>query len=239
MEDILNHIPEYLSVYGPWGVFLLLLLPLGEDLIIIPAGLLIAQGHMTYWSTAVAAYVGSFISDGLWYVIGYRYGTPVLHKRWFKRLAHPRRLLQAKHQVEKRGAWVIVVSRFLPGSRTTVICTSGMMHMPFWKFALAEGVCLLITVNLQLGLGWLLGRHIIGSAQGAQVILQIAGLVVVLIVVSFAIGLITRHLASKKTAPRAKTTWLKRFRTPRIRTTLAAKSAARKAHEMSGSSNSR
>jgi membrane protein DedA with SNARE-associated domain len=220
-EFLINEI----SIYGPFAVLMLLLLPLGEDLIIIPAGMLIANGTLDPWLTAVCAYLGVILSDTIWYYIGYHYGTPVIHKRWFKRTAHPRRLLEAKHHIERRGAWVIVISRFIPGSRTTVICMSGMLHLPAWKFFLAECTCVLLTVPTQLGLGYLIA-HGIGSVTTAQMIFKVLAVIAVMIALTFIIGFISRRWVAKHRAPRAKAAWLKRFRSPRVpRPRLAAKKA--------------
>ncbi len=115
-----------LSTYGPFAVFLLLMLtgigvPLGEDLVIIPAGILIGTGALDPWLTALCAYLGVVSSDFMWFALCWTYGTPLLHKRWFKRLVHPRKLLELKHQIEHRGAWVVFIARFIPGSRTPTI----------------------------------------------------------------------------------------------------------------------
>jgi membrane protein DedA with SNARE-associated domain len=150
----------------------------------------------------------------MWYVLCYRYGAPLLHKRWFKRMAHPRRMLQAKHQVEKRGAWVIVIARFLPGSRTSTMIVSGLMHMPAWKFVLAEGSCLFVSVAMQIGFGMLIAHHVdVTSAAGK--VMTIVGLIVALAAAGFVIGRISVHRKSGAPAPRSKVKWLKRFRVPR------------------------
>jgi membrane protein DedA with SNARE-associated domain len=215
--DIDPAILEAVSQYGPFAVLFLLVMPLmGEDIIIIPAGFLIGQGHLPFWATFFAAYVGAFISDSMWYALCYRYGTPLLHKKWFKRLAHPRRLLQAKHQIETRGAWLIVTSRFVPGSRTTTMIVSGLMHMPIWKFVLAEGTLLLVTVGMQLGLGWLLARHVIGDKQDAALIMSVLGIIVLVFVGGFVANWIAAHRKSTGPAPRSKTAWLKRFKPKRL-----------------------
>ena len=94
MDLSLFHDPAALiSSYGPLAVLILLILPfMGEDIIIIPAGFLIGQGHLNPWETFICAYVGAFISDAMWYLACFHYGTRLLHKKWFKRMAHPRRL---------------------------------------------------------------------------------------------------------------------------------------------------
>ncbi|HWB20462.1 MAG TPA: DedA family protein [Phycisphaerales bacterium] len=212
--------PEVMNAinsWGPWAVLALLILPLGEDLIIIPAGFLIGQGHLSFWPTFVCAYIGSFISDGIWYVAAYKFGTPLLHKRWFKKIAHPRRMLQAKHQIEMKGAWLIVSARFIPGSRTSTMIVSGLLHMPFWKFALAEGICLLVTVFLQLGAGYLIADQVIGNTSDLGKLFAIIGIVVVIVMGGFVVNWISAHRKSNKAAPRAKAAWLKRFRVPKPR----------------------
>lgn len=216
--DIDPAILEAVNLYGPYAVLFLLVMPLmGEDIIIIPAGFLVGQGHLPLVATFVCAYIGALISDSMWYLVCYRYGTPLLHKRWFKRLAHPRRLLQAKHQIETRGAWLIVTSRFVPGSRTSTMIVAGLMHMPFWKFVLAEGSLLLVTVAMQIGLGYMVAHHLVPDKGSAATIMSLLGLVVLLIVGAIVMNWIMQHRRSPGPAPRSKTAWLKRFKPPRLR----------------------
>jgi membrane protein DedA with SNARE-associated domain len=208
---------EAVNMYGPWAVLFLLMMPLmGEDVIIIPAGFLVGQGHLPWGMTFVCSYIGAFFSDAAWYFVCYRYGTPLLHKKWFKRLAHPRRLLQAKHQIETRGAWLIITSRFVPGSRTTTMIVSGLMHMPVWKFLLAEGLLLFVTVTMQLGFGYLVAQHVVASKGLFATVMSIVALVVILMAGAFVVNLWLSHRREPVRAPRSKVTWLKRFRPSRV-----------------------
>ena len=73
-----------LSFYGPFAVFLLLMLSgiglsVSEDFIIIPAGVLVGHGELGLGSTLVAAYLGVVLSDCMWFGLCYRYGTRLLH----------------------------------------------------------------------------------------------------------------------------------------------------------------
>ncbi len=206
--------------FGPAAVFLLLMLsgiglPLGEDLVTIPAGALIAAGHLDPTATLLCAYFGVLLSDSLWFSICSRYGRPLLHKRWFKRLVHPRRLLQAKHQLDERGVWFIVMVRFIPSSRTAAITVAGMFDMKFWKFAAATAGCVLITVPMQLGLGYLIGRGI-QTEDATQLIFRLLGLIMLISATLAIVSVWTRHRLSKTRTPRAKAKWLRKFR-PRRR----------------------
>jgi membrane protein DedA with SNARE-associated domain len=208
-----------LTTYGPLAVFALLMLsgigiPLGEDIVNIPAGMLIAHGQLNPWATLVAAYLGVVLSDCLWFGICHHYGTPLLHKRWFKKMVHPRRLLEAKHQMERRGAWMIVMARFIPASRTTAITVAGMLHLPFWKFLLATASCVCVTAPMQIGAGWLIAKGI-GTKDTADLVWAIIGLAMLLVAVMLALKLWRQHRAAA-TKPRAKVMWLKRFRRPRL-----------------------
>jgi membrane protein DedA with SNARE-associated domain len=213
MEELIaNNVP----LYGPFAVLLLLLLsgvgiPVGEDVVVIPAGVLVSHGHLSFWPTALCAYAGVVAADCMWFGICYRYGTRLLHKRWFKRLLHPRRLLQAKHQFERRGTWVIVMARFIPTSRTTAVTAAGMLHMPFWKFALATGTCVVATVPIQLGIGLLIARGF-GSVGLIELLLRMAGLVMVILAVMLGIAWVQRQRGQEHRLPRAKASWLRRFR---------------------------
>ncbi|MCH7547758.1 MAG: DedA family protein [Planctomycetes bacterium] len=210
-----------LDIYGPIAVFALLMLsgfgiPLGEDFVVIPAGILIAREEFPLWPTMLSAYLGVVLADFLWFWIISRYGTLLLHKRGFRRMVHPRRLLQAKHQLDRHGAWMIVFARFIPGSRASAITVAGMLHMPFWKFALATASCVLLTVPLQLGLGMLIEKGL-GTEDTAQTFLRLFGLIMLLLAVLMFWKMYRNYRASRKGAPRARAAWLRRFRLPRLK----------------------
>jgi membrane protein DedA with SNARE-associated domain len=163
-------------------------------------------------------------ADCLWFFLCRHYGTPLLHKRWIKRFIHPRRLLELKHQFERRGTWLIVMARFIPSSRTTAITAAGIVHMPFWKFALATATCVLFTVPMQLGLGYVIGEGL-SSRSTAETIRLVIGVIVLLALLSLCFAWWSRHRASRRRAPRARAKWLRRFRTrsPRPAKTIRAR----------------
>ena len=217
MESLYDNL---LGMYGPFAVFLLLMLtgigvPLGEDLILIPAGILLGFGELQpIWMTGLFAYLGVLCSDCMWFVLCWTYGTPLLHKRWFKRAVHPRRLLEIKHQIERRGMWVVVMARFVPGSRTPAITAAGVLHLSFWKFALATGAACLVTVPLQLGLGYFISQGV-GSPESADRIKWFIAAIAVILAVLMALALWRKQRSQAKRPPRAKASWLRRFRTSR------------------------
>ncbi len=215
---MVEFIDSLLTDYGQWAMLILLLLSgfgiaVGEDLVIIPAGILIAEGRWGFTPTWIVAYIGVLIGDLLWFMWCYRLGKPLLHKRWFKRMIHPRRLLEMKHQFDVRGAWVIVFARFIPGTRTTAITVAGLLHMSFWRFLLAELGCIALTVTMQISIGMLIYHGYKGLTQeNAKYIFWILGGIMAIVAIFFIVRAWRRR--TRRTRPeRAKVRWLRIRRT--------------------------
>lgn len=209
-------IHDYLDIYGPLAVFFLLMLSgfgiaLGEEMVTIPAGIFIAAGDVDFIPTALAAYIGIVGADCMWFGLCRRYGMRLLHKRWMRRCIHPRRLLEVKHQFERRGVWLVVMSRFIPSSRTSVITVAGTLDLPFSQFLLATASCVAITVPMQLGLGYLIGLGI-GTEDMAGMLLKTLGVMMLMVAIAFIVGWWMNHRRPGGRLPRAPVAWLRRFR---------------------------
>ncbi|MHC4793805.1 MAG: DedA family protein, partial [Planctomycetota bacterium] len=76
MEEFVH---QFLGDYG-WIAMIALLLasgvgiPIGEEVVNIPAGIFVGQGEMAMWSTFLAAYVGVLGGDFLWFSICRHFG---------------------------------------------------------------------------------------------------------------------------------------------------------------------
>ena len=97
MEELVH---QFLGDFG-WMAMIALLLasgfgvPIGEEVVNVPAGIFVGQGEMVAWKTFLAAYVGVLGGDFLWFSICRHFGKRLLHRKWFRRFVHPRRLLEA------------------------------------------------------------------------------------------------------------------------------------------------
>ena len=215
MTEFINQYAEYV----PWIVLGLLLasgfgIPIAEDIVIIPAGVLIGEqmlGADIWLPTLICAIIGVATADMLWFTWCSRFGTRLLHQRFFRRLLHPKRLLQAKHQIDRRGVWFIVAARFIPGSRTPAITVAGLMHLKFWPFAVATWSCVLLTAPMQFGAGVLVGYGIASKGTFGTVQWVMTGIVLA-VVISAAVVVFARSRGSRSEPPRARAAWLRHFR---------------------------
>ena len=212
-------IEEGIEKFGAITVFVAFLvsgigLHLSEDLILIPAGWLSANDPRFFWELAAAAYAGIVLGDLGWFLLCRTFGTRLLQSKFFKRMFHPRRLLEVKYQIDQRGVLVLIAARFIPGTRTPVITMCGVLHMATWKFILVEAVCVLITAPMQMAIGWL-AFHAAAQAGVTDIFHQIMIGVAVTLAVVIGLWLVHRAIEqrkSKKRPPRANVAWLRTFR---------------------------
>jgi membrane protein DedA with SNARE-associated domain len=206
---------SFIADYGPWAMIVLLLasgfgIPIGEEVVNIPAGIFVGQGRLSAVSAYLAAYFGVLGGDFIWFGICRVLGKSLLHRKWFKRLAHPKRLLQVKHKFDRRGAWVLVIARFIPGTRTPALTIAGMMHMSWRRFTLIElGLCA-VTTALQVTVGILIGKQMAQESLQTTVFAALAAIAVILALTAVITWVVNRS-RSKEPAPRERIAWLRRF----------------------------
>ncbi len=103
------------------------------------------------------AAIGAFLGDNLCYLIGRRFG-PWVEKKFFSSPKGVARKTWAERTLEHFGARLIVVCRFIPGGRTAVTLTCGVIHFPRRQFVPATAVAGAIWATYAFLIGRLGGR---------------------------------------------------------------------------------
>jgi membrane-associated protein len=128
------------SVSGsPWTYLLIVgvcagdaVLPLfPSETVVITAAVLAANGKLNIGLVATAAAVGAVLGDNAAYGLG-RSGLSRVTDRLLGSESNQRRLRWAQTQIQRNGAWIIIVARFIPGGRTATTYIAGTLEMP-WK----------------------------------------------------------------------------------------------------------
>ena len=213
MDSIIHN---FLGDYGWMAMIAFLLasgigIPIGEELVNVPAGIFVGKGEMPAWSTFIAAYAGVLGGDFLWFWLCGRYGRRFLGYRWFRRLIHPRRLLQVKHQFDRKGAILLFIVRFIPGTRSPALTIAALMHMPWRRFIPVELLCCAITTPLQVTIGILIGRELAGQSLQTTIFTALGVIASIVAITAF----FNWWLSSRRKgepSPRAPIAWLRNHR---------------------------
>ncbi|WP_062436530.1 DedA family protein [Herbidospora daliensis] len=117
---------------------------------VITAGVFAAAADAPALGLVIAAAAtGAFIGDNISYQIG-RAGGARFQKRAAIRWAHA--------AFEERGGLLLVVARYIPGGRTAVTLTTGVVRYPLHRFAFFDGLAVV---------SWALYSAMIGYIGGA------------------------------------------------------------------------
>jgi membrane-associated protein len=103
------------------------------------------------------AAAGAFVGDNLCYILGRRFG-PRVEGRFFRGEKGARRLAWAERSLGRFGMQLIIVCRFIPGGRTAVTLSCGIIGYPRRRFVIATAVAAVIWACYAFFLGRIGGR---------------------------------------------------------------------------------
>ena len=160
-----NQFTEYVASASGWAyavVFLLALLDaifpvVPSETAVITAGVVAASGHLSLPLVVVSATVGAVAGDNMAYLIGWRFGDAVT-RRFFSGEKARQRLAWARRQLQQRGGQLILVGRFIPGGRTVVTLSAGMLRYRWGRFIILDAVAALVWALYASLLGYFGGR---------------------------------------------------------------------------------
>ena len=132
--------------------------------------------------------VGVVLCDTILYLIGRKGGRWLLRRQWVqKRVLTPERFLKIEQNFEKYGIRILLIARLMPGIRTPVFISAGIVRLPFSRFLLADSIYAIPGVTLIFTLAyWLTDSfmYLLDKLHSYQELFLVAGL-------SFVAGFIT------------------------------------------------
>lgn len=158
---------------------------ISEDLTCIGAGVMAAQGRISLGLAMFACFLGIFAGDILLFLTGRYLGRSAVRRaplKWFLRAED---VESASAWFSRRGALVILISRFVPGMRLPTYFAAGLLNTSFWWFTLYFSLAAAIWTPLLVGLSKALGAEALKSAllanQSVFIKTLIAGIIIYLI----------------------------------------------------------
>lgn len=164
---MLSYLASYIGRFMHLGVVLLLVLcglglPVPEDLILVLAGATAAAAGRELLPMVGAAFVGVYLGDLLTFSIGRRWGQSIASTAPFAWMFTERRLRRARAYFRRYGDRTIFLARFVTGFRALVFLLAGSMGVPPRRFMGINLLGALITVPLEVSLGYLFASRLPG-----------------------------------------------------------------------------
>ena len=141
-----------------------------EDLTCVAAGVLIAQGKLSFAEGVLACLAGIFAGDVLLFLAGRLAGRRALRWPLVARFLSPERVERAAKWLERRGLAVIFLSRFTPGLRLPTYFAAGLLPTTFSSFAAYFFLASATWTPAVVGAAAVFGQELLGRifAQGGQ-----------------------------------------------------------------------
>jgi membrane protein DedA with SNARE-associated domain len=175
--------------------------PMPEELPIVAAGAM--TGHaaqdphswLRWWAFLPVCILGVVISDGLLYLMGRIFGLGLLRFPLAARLLPAERLQRIQHNFRRYGVLILLFARFLPGIRSPIFLTAGIMRLSWRRFLLADGLYAIPGVSLLFFLAYWFTDQFREAVERAETYLdRIRPLLVVAAILGIAVYFVVQFL---------------------------------------------
>ncbi len=159
----------FLTSFTSWQAYIAILailfacglgLPVPEDITLIGAGILAAVGTISLGGAIAAGLIGVLVGDSFMYLLGNKFGYKVFHLPFFRKIFTESRIRSAEEKIINNSKFICFIARFLPGLRSPIFLSVGIMKVPFSTFILLDGLAAIISVPFWVVLAWYLGQNL-------------------------------------------------------------------------------
>ncbi|MFJ4699490.1 DedA family protein [Streptomyces sp. NPDC088768] len=151
------HVQEWLETVPPIAVYIVVAavigveslgIPLPGEVVLVSSAVLASQhGHINPYVLGACAVAGAVVGDSIGYAIGRKGGRPLIAKleQRFPKHFSAQNVEAAESSFHRWGMWAVFFGRFIALLRIFAGPIAGVLHMPYWKFLIA---------NLLGGIAW-------------------------------------------------------------------------------------
>lgn len=112
--------------------------PIPADPLLLIMGALAGDKYYSWWASFATAVIAGMAGDCLWFELGRRRGRRVLSLLCKMSLEPDTCVRTTETKFRKRGAWSLVLAKFIPGASLVSVPLAGASHMSFGRFLLAD-----------------------------------------------------------------------------------------------------
>ncbi len=188
IEAFLHWLVEFVHHFGYAGIFIMSFLestfaPIPSEVTMIPAGVLVQQGHMNFFIVVILATLGAVAGSLFNYYLAYYLG-----RRFF--YAYGKYFFFTHEKIDKLDKFFVLhgdvstfTGRLIPGVRHFIAFPAGLAHMDLKKFCIYTGLGSGIWMTILTAVGYLIGdnkellHRLMPYITGAVVLIVVAGVV--------------------------------------------------------------
>ncbi len=165
MLALMHTVSYWLDRFGYPAVTVVLLVeslgvPSPSEIILLFAGYLVWQGHLSFPLVVVAGALGSTIGAIGAYQLAFRGGRTLMLTRFRFIFKSPEQLQRWEEYFQHRGDRVVLVGRIISGVRAIISYPAGLFGMPFGRFTLYTAIGAVLWPLIAVTAGFLLGPEV-------------------------------------------------------------------------------
>jgi membrane protein DedA with SNARE-associated domain len=161
-----HHIDYLLGHYGYFGIILALVggivgLPIPDEVLLTYVGFNVSLGKLSYILSLVSAFAGATGGITFSYLIGSKFGLPLLRKIGPKFHITEAKINRTSRLFQKVGPSLLLIGYFIPGVRHLAAYIAAINKFPYKKFAIyaytgaVVWTFTFITIGRTLGKNWI------------------------------------------------------------------------------------
>jgi membrane protein DedA with SNARE-associated domain len=148
---------SYLVIFAVAAIDAFFPLVPSETLVVV-GGNLASTGDLALLGVIICAAAGAVVGDNISYGVGSWVGERTVRRIFRSEKAH-QRLEWAERTLDERGAYIILIARFIPGGRTAVTFSAGYVHsLPWRRFIVYDVVACTLWATYAALLGYFGGK---------------------------------------------------------------------------------
>ena len=165
MLTLMHTVSVWLAQFGYPAVTVVLLaesfgIPSPSEIILLFAGYLVWQGHLSFPLVVLAGALGSTVGAIGAYQLAFRGGRSLMLTRFRFIFKSPEQLQRWEQYFQTRGDRVVLIGRIISGVRAVISYPAGLFGMPFGRFITYTAIGAVLWPLIAVTAGYLLGPEI-------------------------------------------------------------------------------